>query len=587
MNDKHEASQKAQSGPSFRLAAFFTLWPAILGIAFAQFLLGLGFIGNGNATLVTLVLFVAQDYSGAVLFGVAVLAALLLARKTNFQKLLDLDAARSNRAIAVMAFVGALAAWGTARLVFHGYGLSLDEYLPMFQAEILRHGQLLAPLSPDVMPFHKYLQPIFTYTDEARGLWASQYRPGHAILLALMPSLGGINLLNALLTAISVFALASITRRLWPERAEMPILAVALFLVSPQVLVTAGAGFSYPAHLAFNLVWLALFLKGVYEDRLSAHIAAALVGAYAIGLHQVHVHPLFAAPFLALLLIGSLGRRVHLLPYIVLYAIFLPIWVLWPELGVWVTTGDTSALPRHLAEVNYLADFLRYSSGVDHSEAPYRRFFLVANLLRYALWLSPAVILLSIAALLRPSRLGAVVWAALASTALTIVANHVLMPNQMLTWGARYYHPVIGNMILLALSGYVVLREAKDDPVARRVIEVAVLLIFASAALLLPQRMLQVNEKVAPRAAVQKSIDAIDADVVVIKNLPIWFSLDFVRNSPYLTNRPIILFLWGDKPIPKPDELPGPMKGARIHVLTAQELTDFGLPSGTLYEPAR
>ncbi|MGO4852130.1 hypothetical protein ACEN2S_04830 [Phaeovulum sp. W22_SRMD_FR3] len=43
-----------------------------------------------------------------------------------------------------------------------------------------------------------------------------------------MPSFGGISLLNPLLTALSVWAIAAIAQRLWPERREIPVLLLAL-----------------------------------------------------------------------------------------------------------------------------------------------------------------------------------------------------------------------------------------------------------------------------------------------------------------------------------------------------------------------
>lgn len=565
-----------------------TLFPALAGLAIAQLLVSTGTTAPDNLyseVIATLMLFAAQDRTGALAFAALVLGAFLIAGKTRLSARLMIDAATARHVVTGLALAGGVLTWLSARVVFEGHGLSLDEYLPQFQAEILRQGRLLAPLPPEMLPYHAGLQPFFAYTDEARGLWGSHYRPGHAILLALMPSLGGINLLNAGLSALSVWAMAAIARQLWPARPEMPVLAAALLLVSPQVLVTAGAGFSYPAHLAFNLIWLALFLKGAFETRLGPHLAAAALGAFAIGLHQVHVHPLFAAPFLMLLLLGTTGRRAHLIPYVVLYLLALPVWVLWPELAVWISTGDTTALPRRLIEVDYLADFLRYTDAVEGSEAPLRPMFLIVNLLRYLLWLSPAVILLAVVALLAPRRIGPVGWAALASIALTIVANHVLMANQMLTWGARYYHPIIGNMIVLALAGYAQLRAAPEAPGARRLTETAALLILGSALVLVPGRMVQVHEKVAPRAAVQRAIAAIDADVVVIADLPVIFQYDLVRNSPFLTNRPLIMALPPKTPEPLAAALPEPLRGARVHVLTMQDLTAFGLPRGTLYEP--
>ncbi|WP_442772204.1 hypothetical protein [Paenirhodobacter enshiensis] len=574
----------------FRLGRIIalTLFPAIAGVGLAQLLVNMGIVSSGklsSGTIATLMLFAAQDRSGGLVFGALVLGALMIAPRTRLAAWLEIREPAARRLVTLLALGGGVLTWLTACLAFEGYGLSLDEYLPQFQAEILRKGRLLAPLPPDMVPYHMWLQPFFAYTDEARGLWGSHYRPGHAILLALMPSLGGINVLNSILTVLSVWAIAAIARRLWPTRPEMPVLGALLFLTSPQVLVTAGTGFAYPAHLAFNLIWLALFLKGAFEARVGPHLAAAAIGAFAIGLHQVHVHPLFALPFLMLLVLGTVGRRIHLLPYVVLYLVALPIWVMWPELAVWVSTGDASALPRRLIDVDYLADFLRYNGAVEDREAPLRPMYLIVNLLRYLLWLSPAVILLVVVALGAPRRMGLIAWAAVASILLTVVANHVLMANQMQTWGTRYYHPIIGSMIVLAMAGYARLREASDDSGAGRLAETTVLLLLASALVLVPQRLAQVHAKVAPRAAVQRAIEAIDADVVMVPVLSITFHYDLVRNSPFLTNRPLILALPPNTPEPLIDALPENLRGARVHILTMQDLITFGLPRGTLYEP--
>ena len=126
--------------------------------------------------------------------------------------------------------------------------------------------------------------------------------------------------------------MADIARRVFPDAPGAPALAAILLVVSPQFLATAGSGFSFAAHLAFNLLWLALFLRGT----LGGHIAAAAVGFFAVGLHQVHVHPLFVFPFLAAMLLGRFGGFWKLVPYAVSYGLALPIWMMWPEISVWL-----------------------------------------------------------------------------------------------------------------------------------------------------------------------------------------------------------------------------------------------------------
>lgn len=557
------------------------LLPAILAFVLAQ-----GQLADSVASptlahgemLSSIRMFLAQDHMAAPLVAALILGAWLLAARTNLGAL-QLSEAASRRGVWILALTGAAAAWAAGRWAFHGFALSYDEVMPRFQAEIFRSGHLLAPIPPEMAPFQRNLVPFFTYVDEARGLWASRYRPGHAMLLALSPTVGGVSLLNPVLTALSVWAAGDIARRIWPGWTLAPVLAALLLLVTPQVLVTAGSGFSFPAHLAANLLWMAFFMRGVTSGRVGPHLAAAAVGAFAIGLHQVHVHPLFAAPFLAFLLIGALGRRAHVLPYVIAYGVALPLWVLWPELAVWLQTGDASVLPRSLGAVDYLADYLRYTDRVGDYEAPFRGLFLQVNLLRFVLWLSPGLVILAVAALLRPRQLTALHLAALASVLLTVAASHVLMPNQMQSWGSRYYHPILGNLVILAVAGADMLRREH----ARRLLETALLLIVASAVVLVPLRLLQAERKVGPRAEVQEAIAATDADIVLVPRLDIWFLGDVLRNGPALTNRPLIMSMTG--PLEDLEDLPAPLRDKRIRVLTEADFEAFGLPRGTLHEP--
>lgn len=551
---------------------FFPMALAASAMALAQFL---GAQGN---LVVTLGLFVAQDRMVAPLFASLIAGTWLLSRWTRFAWATQLSEVNPRRTVWVLAVTGFVSAWLIARFAFHGYALTLDEYVPQFQAEIFRAGRLLAPLPPDLAAFHSKFQPFFVYVDEARELWGSQYRPGHAILLALSPSLGGVSLLNPLLTGLSVWAVGDIARRLCPGWTLAPVLAALLLLVSPQFLVTAGSGFSYPAHLAFNLVWLTLFLRGVATERWGPHIAAALLGAYAIGLHQVHVHPLFAASFLTLLLLGAAGRRMHLLPYVLAYGLALPFWVLWPEIAVWIQSGDASALPRSFAEVDYLREYIGYRHSVGAADAGISGMLLEVNLLRFVLWLSPSLVMLVTVAMLRPRELTAVHFAALAGIGLTVAINHLLIANQEMSWGSRYYHPIIGNLVILALAGADLLRRQGE----RRILETALLLIFASAVIVVPLRLVQVERIVAPRAMVQAAIESIDADVVTVRPPP-WFLPHFVRNSPFLTNRPLIVF--ETNPVKIADDLPAPLRQARVRELTLADFEAFGLPPITLHEP--
>ncbi|WP_332699641.1 hypothetical protein, partial [Halalkalibacter lacteus] len=92
---------------------------------------------------------------------------------------------------------------------------------------------------------------------------------------------------------LSVVLLAAIARRLWPDEGLRPWMALAFLVTSSEVLMTSGTGYSMPAHLALNLLWLWLYQRG---DARSWGLALA-VGVLALGLHNPMPHALFVARF--------------------------------------------------------------------------------------------------------------------------------------------------------------------------------------------------------------------------------------------------------------------------------------------------
>jgi hypothetical protein len=446
--------------------------------------------------------------------------------------------------------------------------LSLDEFLSSFQARIFLEGKLFAELPAAEFASSKYLQPFFAYRDQSHHLWASHYRPVFAAMRALFGYFGAGGLLTPTLAALSVWAIIDIAKRLFPDVSEAPLLAALLLLLSPQFLMTAASGFAFTAHLALNLAWLSLFLRG----SLRAHWLAAAIGFFAIGLHQVHFHVLFAAPFLLALLAGKFGSRGAIVPYVVSYSVALVLWIMWPEIAVWLQTGDSSVLPRSLAEVDYFRNYLNFRVQTAEDISTNGLTHTLTNVFRYFLWLSPVILPLSIVALIKHRSVGVVPLLCALSFLVSAAGTYLLMPNQMHAWGMRYYHPVLGCSILFAVAGYCALKRTIQDQSLYKGMWV---LAIASAVVLLPWRAIQVEAKVGPRAAVQRAIEAIDADYVLI-DPHLWFASDYVRNDPFLRNRPRIVYS---------TELPAGLAPAeKIVVLGEGDLIKMGLPTGTLLE---
>ena len=160
--------------------------------------------------------------------------------------------------LAAAVFVaGAAGLW----LVFSGYAFSLDEFLANFDAQIFAHGRLMAPIDPAWRPYAAALQPMYMLP-LPNDVWASSYLPVNAALRAAARLIHADGLVNPLLSAFSVVAVWGIGRRLWPDRPDVALIAAALLGTSSQLIVMAMTAYAMPGHLAFNLAWLWLFLRG-------------------------------------------------------------------------------------------------------------------------------------------------------------------------------------------------------------------------------------------------------------------------------------------------------------------------------------
>ncbi|MGH7010435.1 MAG: hypothetical protein ACREEX_06325 [Caulobacteraceae bacterium] len=63
---------------------------------------------------------------------------------------------------------------------------------------------------------------------------------------------------------------------------------------------------------------------------------------------------------------------------------------------------------------------------------------------------------------------------------------------------------------------------------------------LASALVLLPVRAWQAHQFVGPYAAAQKAIHHLPVGAVFVDDTGIWYGGNFVRNDPFLRNRPLV-----------------------------------------------
>jgi hypothetical protein len=278
--------------------------------------------------------------------------------------------------LSVAAIAGS--AWGTF-VLFRGFHLSRDELMADFDARIIASGALVAQVPEKWQAFRGALAPLFMLPI-SEPFWVSSYLPGNAALRAAVSMVADPGWTNPLLLGLAVLSLASIAGRLWPGQRGPQLVALLLLVTSPQALTMAMTSYAMTAHLALNLLWLALFLRG--DTR--GYLGAVLVGWLATGLHQSIFHLLFAAPFIAGLWFE--GRRTVAARIVLAYLAIFSFWTLYPKL-VLASAGLTGEGGADLGVTYVAVKVLWLLGGFSIASVD----LMLKNLLRAAAWQNVAI----------------------------------------------------------------------------------------------------------------------------------------------------------------------------------------------------
>lgn len=427
--------------------------------------------------------------------------------------------------VAGISIAAALMLWGGAYLLLDDYPLTRDEHMVVFDMAVFRSGHLAYPLAIGWRPYAQALTPAFLLPLPGNAAWVSSYMPVNAMLHAAFGAVFDPALLNPLLAALGAIALFDIAQRLFPDRRSAQLIALMLYGTSAQVLVSAMTPYAMTGHLALNLAWLALYLRGTR----SSHAVAMGVGFLAIGLHQIVFHPLFAAPF-----IDQLRRRGEwrtAAAYLASYAVFLLFWVSYPHLvsasaGLEAVAGPESGSAGFVTSrvlpllINRNPDTLQ---------------LMAANILRFLSWENLALVPMMALAISAIRRNEGIARPLLNGIVLTTLAMAFLLPYQGHGWGYRYLHGLIGNCALLAAYGW---RDFSDRTALRGFIRIGTIATVCGS---IPFLLWQAHSFVEPYAQLNRAIDHTNADIVVVNTEGTGFVADEVRNQPDLSNRPIRL----------------------------------------------
>ena len=432
--------------------------------------------------------------------------------------------------------------------VFHNYLLSMDEYAPGFQAAIFLSGKLRAVVAQPWQEFADSLAPIFTIYNPTMHSWYQGYLPVYAVIKTLFLSLAIPSATNPVLAALTVIFIGLAVTNIWPQEKNAPFLAMLLLMSSSQFLITSMTGYSWPAHLLLNIIWIYC-----YTHKLKyAGLLLPIIGIIALGVHNPFVHGLFAVPFL----LRILRERPWKFSFYVctVYLIGSLFW-----LGYWKFITPQPAL-----ESSYPTTIFTFPGLVQVIIIQPLNIFLTLS------WQSLSIVLLAFFALRNWGKLIPLYRDLYWGFALTVGFYFFFNSDQGHGWGYRYIYGILGNLVLLAMVGWYKLREAIG---VEKAINFLIVTLGFALFIQFPIRCVQAELFVRPFASAMQYLQSRPESFILMDATKIWYSQDFVRNDPFLLDRP--KFFFSHKLSNEQREHLN--KLGKVHEVEPDELLRFGL----------
>ena len=492
----------------------------------AAFFLGLAFIINllpAKVSVLTARFFLADEPWLLAMGLCSALASRVTPADVKIQRWrIGWTSALLTLALFAVAFCG-------ASLLLKSYGLSRDEAMVDFDASIFAGGHLLAAVPEKWRLYVNSMEPLFVLTIKDQAGWVSSYLPVNAALRSSLALIASPLIAGPFFSGVALLALVGIARRLWPDRPDAAIVAGLMLASSSQVAVAAMTPYAMTAHLALNLVWLLLFL----QDTKTSVLGAVAVGFFATGLHQLAFHPLFASPFIAMLWLRDRPSRAW--AYTLSYAAIILFWTNYWHLmfGAYSLDGTSTA-----SSVSFAGRILRLA----HAPHLHDVEVMLMNAARFATWQNPLLLPLVFLTLSQRRWWTDTTTALLTGILATLVMVSAVMVDQGYGWGYRYLHGFIGSFALLATSAYVELTRVKRSGKFHLSAQVATATVFATM-VMLPLRSLEARSLTLPYAAAAERIRTTKSNLVFVDPDAIMNASDLVRNSPDLSNTPLVFDL--------------------------------------------
>jgi hypothetical protein len=470
------------------------------------------------------------------------------------------------RVVLLIACATTLVALAGIRWLFRGFLMADDEYAMWFQALIFGAGKRVATVAPEWCSYRGPMAPT-TVIGGRDCSWYVGIFPVHSLLQAPFIALGIGRLGVPLSAGVSVWLVAEIARKLWPDRPSRAYIAAILLATSTQVLFMSMTMYAMSTHLLITLIFLRFYIS---RNRW-AQIAVPWIGALAIGVHSPLPHLFLVPPFL---LRYARERRWAMFAYVVIaYAIIFAGWSIY--LGY--ATNSSGLQVSNPTPQAYVSGYPTALKNIISLPPPTFLFGMTLQLALIVSWNNLLLVILVVAAMMRWKKLDTFSRDAALSILLTLLARTFTRNIQGEGWGYRMIYGQLGMFALLAACGFDELRSALGDLRARRA-----LVLTAAAALViqLPLRVWGVNKVMGPYRNGYEWMSSLPYDVVIYPSQSVAWGRQLVRNEPFLRNRPIIM----DYPMMKSAQINGleERKELKVKTITKKELRERGFPRGLI-----
>ncbi len=498
---------------------------ALIGFFIAEPLISLGWDSNTWSGSDNMFYHLFATYDRWQLLGFVVMAALfaIILRQPpqNPMQLRSLCISVPWLALAVLILTIA----GT-HLVMMNYPFAMDEFFSDFQAAIFAKGHLWAATpSPLSQVVHAATPYMTSYQPETQS-WTSNYLPVYALLRVPFYLANATWLLNPLLAAGSILAIAAVAKKLWPESTGTPFVSAFLLATSSQFLINSMTAYAMPAHVFFNLLWLLCYLR---NDRAGFWLTP-WIGVAALGLHQPNIHFVFVVPFILRMLTSRQWSRAFY--SLTIYAAGCLFWlrfIQWKAVDTHLTplTSQTHEL--------WFAPFL----AIFRLPSLEHLFDHLIGLTQILAWNSCLLVLLASLGLFCLKKCPPTI-ADLVSGMILALDLFLLFPeNQGHGWGNRYFYSSIASFVLVATAGW----QHFHSDLSPMQISKLVRLSLAGFCVQFATQAMEARQVVEPFANASRYLHSRPIETVVIDTNRIWYGQDLVRNNPGLDHKPTVLFL--------------------------------------------